>query len=295
MIPDTFEYAAPTSLPEVFDLLHQREGEAKLLAGGQSLIPLMKFRLAAPALLVDLRKLPHMDVLQERNGSLVIGAMVRESRLDTSNLIRTRYPGIHDATAVVADPLVRNFATLGGNLAHADPANDHPAMMLALRAQLVADGPSGRRTLAIDDFLVDTLENALAADEVLTEIHVPQPAPRSGSAYVKLERKVGDYAIAAVGAQLTLDGDTCTQAGIGLTNVGPKAIRAAAAETFLVGRPVTEEAIREAARLAGNAADPATDLRGPAEYKRAMVRTLTARALRQAFQRATGATAGGAQ
>jgi aerobic carbon-monoxide dehydrogenase medium subunit len=295
VIPDTFEYAAPTSLPEVFDLLHQREGEAKLLAGGQSLIPLMKFRLAAPALLVDLRKLPHMDMLQERNGSLVIGAMVRESRLDTSTLIRTRYPGIHDATAVVADPLVRNFATLGGNLAHADPANDHPAMMVALRAQVVADGPNGRRTLAIDDFLVDTLENALAADEVLTEIHVPQPAPRSGSAYVKLERKVGDYAIAAVGAQLTLDGDTCTQAGIGLTNVGPKAIRAAAAESFLVGKPVTEDAIREAARLAGDAADPATDLRGPAEYKRAMVRTLTARALRQAFQRATGATAGGAQ
>ena len=292
MIPDTFEYAAPSSLPEVFDLLHQREGEAKLLAGGQSLIPLMKFRLAAPALLVDLRKLPHMDVLQERNGSLVIGAMVRESRLDTSNLIRTRYPGIHDATAVVADPLVRNFATLGGNLAHADPANDHPAMMVALRAQVVADGPNGRRTLAIDDFLVDTLENALAADEVLTEILVPQPAPRSGSAYVKLERKVGDYAIAAVGTQLALDGDTCIQAGIGLTNVGPKAIRAAAAETFLVGKSVTEEAIREAARLAGDAADPATDLRGPAEYKRAMVRTLTARALRQAFQRAT---AGGAQ
>jgi aerobic carbon-monoxide dehydrogenase medium subunit len=288
VIPDKFEYAAPSSLPEVFDLLQRRDGEAKVLAGGQSLIPLMKFRLAAPALLVDLRKVPHLEVLQERNGSLVIGAMVREARLDASNLIRTRYPGIHDATGVVADPLVRNFATLGGNLAHADPANDHPAMMVALRAQVVAAGPSGQRTLSIDDFLVDTLENALASDEVLTEIHVPQPAPRSGSAYIKLERKVGDYAIAAVGAQLALDGDTCTQAGIGLTNVGPKAIRASAAEAFLVGTPVTEETIREAARLASEAADPTSDLRGPAEYKRAMVRTLTARALRQAYQRATG-------
>jgi carbon-monoxide dehydrogenase medium subunit len=231
---------------------------------------------------------PGLDTLAERDGSLVIGAMVRESALENSALIRQRYQGIHDASGVVADPLVRNWATIGGNLAHADPANDHPAMMLALGARVIAESPRGRRELSVDDFLVDTMETALQPDELLIEIHVPQPAPRSGSAYVKLERKVGDYAIAAVGVQLTFDGDVVTHAGIGLTNVGPKALRAQQAEAFLVGKQLSEEAVREAARLAAQAAEPVADLRGPAEYKRAIVRTLTARALRIATQRATG-------
>jgi len=288
VIPGKFEYFAPSSLPEVFDLLQRHPDEAKVLAGGQSLIPLMKFRLASPAYLVDLRNVPGLGVLQERNGTLVIGAMVREARLESSNLIQQRYTGIHDASAVVADPLVRNFATIGGNLAHADPANDHPAMLLAMGARAVAEGPRGRRTLSVDDFLVDALETALAPDEVLVEIQIPQPAPQTGSAYVKLERKVGDYAIAAVGVQLTLNNGSCAQAGIGLTNVGSKAIRAHAAESLLVGRQPTEEVIREAARLAAQAAEPVADLRGPVEYKQAMVRTLTARALRTALQRAMG-------
>src|SRR5262249_12744402 len=281
-------------LPEVFDLLQQHPDEAKILAGGQSLLPLMKLRLAAPTYLIDLRNVPGLGALLERDGSLVIGAMVREARLESSNLIRQRYTGIHDASAVVADPLVRNLATLGGNLAHADPANDHPAMLLALRAQAVAQGPGGRRAIPVDNFLVDALETSLAPGEVLVEVHVPQPARRSGSAYVKLERKVGDYAIAPVGAALTLDGDTRPQAGIGLTKVGSTAIRAAQAEAFLVGRQPTEEVIREAARLAAGAAAPMGDLRGPAEYKQAMIRTLTARALRTALQRATGGGNGGA-
>lgn len=291
MIPDKFEYVAPTTMPEVIAFLEQHPGESKVLAGGQSLIPLMKFRLASPAYLVDLQKVPHLDGLMEREGSLVIGAMVRESRLETSTLIQQHYPALHDTSGVIADPLVRNFATVGGNLAHADPANDHPATMLALRASVVAQGPKGRRQITIDDFLVDTFETALAPDELLVEIHVPQPMPHSGSAYVKLERKVGDYAIAGVATQLTLDGDVCTQAGIGLTNVGPKALRAVAAENFLRGKRLDEETIREAARLAAAAAQPSTDLRGPAEYKGSMVRTLTKRALRTAAQRAMGGAA----
>jgi carbon-monoxide dehydrogenase medium subunit len=286
VIPDRFEYAAPATLAEAIELLQAHSGEAKVLAGGQSLIPLMKFRLAAPTFLVDLQHVPGLTSLEEREGALVIGAMVREATLERSPLIAWRYPGLHDASAVVADPLVRNFATIGGNAAHADPANDHPAMLLALRAQMVAEGPGGRRSLPVDDFLVDTLENALAPDEVLVEIRVPQPAPRSGSAYAKLERKVGDYAIAAVAAQVTLDGDVCSQAGLGLTNVGPKAIRAAQAERFLVGKSLDEATIREAARLASEAAEPVGDLRGPEEYKRAMVRTLATRALRTAARRA---------
>jgi carbon-monoxide dehydrogenase medium subunit len=288
MIPDKFEYFAPTTLEDAINLLHQHPGEAKVMAGGQSLIPLMKFRLAAPGYLVDLQKIPHLDILQERDGMLVLGAMVREARLESSNLIRQRYPALLDTSSVVADPLVRNFATIGGNLAHADPANDHPAMMVALRAGLIARGPRGSRTIAIDDFLVDALETSLDPDEILTEIHIPAPTSHSGAAYYKLERKVGDYAIAAVGAAVTLDGDMCTRAGLGLTNVGPKAIRASAAEAFLTGKRLSEETIREAARLASEAAQPASDLRGPADYKRAMVQTLAVRALRKASQRASG-------
>ena len=286
MIPDNFTYYAPTSLAEAWALLSDHPDEAKALAGGQSLIPLMKFRLAAPAYLVDLQRIPGLAALEERDGALVIGAMTRERALEASPLIQQRYHGIYDASAVIADPLVRNWATVGGNVAHADPANDHPAMLLALRARVVADGPQGRRVLFLDDFLVDTMETALRPTEILTEIHVPQPAPHSGSAYMKLERKVGDYAIAAVGVALTLDGDVCRQAGIGLTNVGPKALRATQAEQALVGQRLDEEALREAARLAAQAAQPTSDLRGPAEYKRAVVRTLTTRALRTAMQRA---------
>ena len=292
MIPDDFTYFAPRSLPEVWDLLRQHEGEAKILAGGQSLIPLMKLRLANPAYVIDLRNVPGLATLEERDGSLVIGAMVRETTLEYSPLIQRRYPGIHEASAVVADPLVRNFATVGGNVAHADPANDHPAMLLALGAQVTAQGPQGNRTMALDDFLVDTLENALHEDEVLTDTLVPQPQAHTGSAYLKLERKVGDYAIAAVGVMVALDGGVISRAGIGLTNVGPKAIRAKQAESFLVGKQPDDATLREAARLAAEAAEPATDLHGPADYKRSMVRTLATRALRLATQRAQ---AGGGQ
>ncbi|MGZ3581935.1 MAG: FAD binding domain-containing protein [Ktedonobacterales bacterium] len=286
MIPDKFDYVAPATMLEAIAFLEQHPGDAKILAGGQSLIPLMKFRLASPAYLVDLQKLPNLGILQERDGSLVMGAMVREVLLETSPLIRRRYPALHDTSGVIADPLVRNFATIGGNLAHADPANDHAATMLAQRASVVAEGPNGRRRIPIDDFLVDTFETTLAPDEVLVEIHVPQPAPHSGSAYRKLERKVGDYAIAGVAVQLTLDGDTCTQVGIGLTNVGPTALRASHAENFLRGKRLDEETMREAARLAATSAQPSTDLRGPADYKAAMVRTLATRALHAATQRA---------
>jgi carbon-monoxide dehydrogenase medium subunit len=292
LIPDNFTYFAPTSLPQVWDLLRQHEDEAKILAGGQSLIPLMKLRLANPAYLIDLRNVPGLTVLAEHDGALVIGAMVSETALERNTMVRQRYPGIYEASAVVADPLVRNFATVGGNVAHADPANDHPAMLLALRASVTLQGSHGTRTMALDDFLVDTLETALQGDEVLTDIRVPQPAANSGSAYIKLERKVGDYAIAAVGVALALDGGVCRTAGIGLTNVGPKAIRASQAEAFLVGKQPDDATIREAARLAAEAAEPTTDLHGPADYKRSMVNTLTTRALRQAAQRAQ---AGGGQ
>jgi carbon-monoxide dehydrogenase medium subunit len=287
LIPDDFTYAAPTNLPQVWDLLRQHEGDAKILAGGQSLIPLMKLRLASPAYLIDLRNVPGLTTLAEHDGSLIVGAMVTETTLERSSLVRQRYTGMYDASAVVADPIVRNFATVGGNVAHADPANDHPAMLLALGANVTLQGRRGSRTMPLDDFLIDSFETALQDDEILSEIRVPSPPPQSGSAYIKLERKVGDYAIAAVGAAVTLENGVCSRVGIGLTNVGPKAIRAAQAESFLAGKQPDDASIREAARLAADAAQPTADLHGPADYKRAMVQTLTARALKLAVQRAT--------
>ena len=215
-----------------------------------------------------------------------IGALVRESTLEHSPLICERYPILHDTALVIADPLVRNLATVGGNLAHGDPANDHPATMLALRAQVVANGPKGERVIPIDEFFVDTFVTALEPDELLTEIRIPVSPPRSGGAYLKFKRKVGDYAIAAA-AFLALDeSGLIVQAGIGLTNLAYKPHCATAAEQVLIGQPPSDELFREAAERAAQATDPVSDLRGPADYKRAVARTMVFRALRRALERA---------
>ncbi len=289
MIPGSFDYLVAGSVPEAVALLEQHGDEAKILAGGQSLIPLLRFRLAGPSVLIDINRVPDLDYLQETDGTLHIGALTREAELDASDLIRNRYPILHETAGVVADPVVRNWATVGGNLAHADPANDHPATMLALGAQVVAVGPGGQRVIPIDEFFTDSsFETSLRPNEILTEIRVPAPTTHSGGAYFKLERKVGDYAIAGVAAYITLDDSgNVTYAGIGLTNVGPTPIKARDAEKSLLGKPLDEAAIHQAADLAAAAAHPASDLRGPAEYKRDMVRTLTVRALRKAHARAT--------
>jgi len=289
VIPGSFDYLVAGSVPEAVALLEQHGDDAKILAGGQSLIPLLRFRLAGPSVLIDINRVPDLDYLQETDGTLHIGALTREAELDASDLIRNRYPILHETAEVVADPVVRNWATVGGNLAHADPANDHPATMLALGAQVVAVGPGGQRVIPIDEFFTDSsFETSLRPNEILTEIRVPAPTAYSGGAYFKLERKVGDYAIAGVAAYITLDDSgNVTYAGIGLTNVGPTPIKARDAEKSLLGKPLDEAAIHQAADLAAAAAHPASDLRGPAEYKRDMVRTLTVRALRKAHARAT--------
>ena len=287
MIPGAFDYVAPGTLPEAIALLQQHGEDAKILAGGHSLIPLMKLRLAQPATLIDINHIAGLAYIKEQSGELRIGALTREAELDASELVRTRYPLLADTARVIADPLVRNMATVGGNLAHADPANDHPATMLAYGASVVAVGPSGERVIPIADFFTGLFATALAPDEILTEIRIPAPQPRSGGAYVKLERKVGDYATAAVAAQITLDaGGACSYAGIGLTAVGATPIKATGAEAALRGQPLTDEAIRAAAQLAADESDPTADLRGPVEYKRAMVKELTKRALTRARERA---------
>lgn len=289
MIPDRFEYFVAQTVPEAIGLLQRYGSEAKLLAGGHSLIPLMKLRLATPRYLVDLNRIRELSSIEQRDGSLRVGALTRHADLETSDLIRTRYPLVGDAARVIADPLVRNMGTIGGSLAHADPAGDWGAAMLAARAQLVVVGPRGKRTVPIDEFFVDTFTTVLQPDEILTEILIPQPSAGSGGAYLKLERKVGDFAIAAVGTQVVFDGKgTIEDAGIGLCNVGPVSLRAKRAEGALRGGKADHATIARAAQLAAEECDPVSDLRGPAEYKRDVVRVLTTRALRLVVQRATG-------
>jgi len=290
MIPAAFEYHAPTSIAEASNLLARLGDDAKVLSGGQSLIPLMKLRLANPLHLVDINGIPGLAFIREADGFLRIGALTRESELEESDLIRTRYPLLHDTSKVIADPVVRNLATVGGNLAHADPANDHPAAMLAVGAEIVAAGRGGERRIPIESFFTGPFETALKADEILTEIRVPIPAARSGGAYLKLERKVGDFATAAVAVQITLGAnDVCERVGIALTNVGLTPIKADKAGAVLLGQRLDDSAIKEAARLAADAARPSADLRGPVEYKKDLVRVLTARALHRAVERAARA------
>lgn len=286
MIPPPFQYFAPKTLDEALALLDRHGPEAKVLAGGQSLIPLLKLRLASPPYLIDLNRIEGLAYIRENDGFLRIGALTREADLEAADLIRSRYPIIHDTAQVIADPLVRNLATVGGNLAHGDPANDHPATLLALGAQVLARGPQGERTIPLADFFKGVFTTALQPNEILTEIQVPLPPPVSGGAYLKVERKVGDFAIAAVAAFVVLQDGLCQRAGIALTNVGPTPIVATEAQESLRGKPPDEEAIRQAAQLAAQAAQPTSDLRGSAEYKRDLVRVLTVRALHRARERA---------
>jgi carbon-monoxide dehydrogenase medium subunit len=289
MIPASFDYHAPSSLADAIALLQRHGDQAKVLSGGQSLLPLLKLRVGAAEHLVDIGRIPGLEYIKEEGGFLKIGGRTRESMLERSDLVRSKYPILYDTALVVADPLVRNRATVGGNLAHADPANDHPATMLALGAEVVATGPGGERTIAIAEFFTGIFSTALAPDEILTEVRIPTPPARSGGAYVKLERKVGDFATAAAAAQVALGaGGEVERAGIGLTAVGPLPIKATEAERFLLKKKPDAAAIAEAARLAASATSPTADRRGSVEYKREMARVLTARALTRAIERAGG-------
>ena len=293
MIPGSFDYHAPATLDEAIKLLGELGEDAKILAGGHSLIPMMKLRLAEPTNLIDINGLSDLNYIKEENGYLCIGAMTREATLETSDLIAEKYPILKDTSEVIADPLVRNMATVGGNIAHGDPANDHPATMVALGAEVVIKGPGGilggrERTIAIDDFFKGPLMTALEQNEILTEIKIPNPNGKSGAAYKKLERKVGDYAIAGAAAALQFDGDNCSSAGIALTNVGPTPIRATEAQDALVGTSVSSDDIDKASELAAAVAQPVGDHRGSEEYKRAVVKILTARAIQTAKGRAEG-------
>jgi aerobic carbon-monoxide dehydrogenase medium subunit len=287
MIPPSFEYLRPKTIPEALRMLEQHGSEAKILSGGQSLIPMMKLRLARPGFLIDINRIAGLSYVKEEGGYLKIGGLTREAELEASPLVRTKYPILLDTAHVIADPQVRNMATVGGNLAHGDPANDHPATMMALGAQVVATGPKGERVISIENFFLSLFSTALEPEEILTEIRIPIPPARSGGAYFKLERKVGDFATAAVAAQLTLDEKgICQKVGIGLTNVGPTPVKARKAEEFLRGKKLDEANRKQAAQLAADESTPSPDLRGPVEYKKGLVKELTKRALSRAFERA---------
>ena len=288
MIPAAFDYHRPKLLSEALSLLEQHAGDAKILAGGQSLIPAMRFGLAVPAVLIDLNQLDDLRYVEDKGDHLAIGAMTREHALEDSDAVKRSFALLHDTAVVIADPLVRNQATVGGNIAHADPANDHPATMLAYDATVVAKGPEGERSIPIDDFFTGLFENALNDNEILVEIRIPKPVAGSGGAYTKLERKVGDYAISAAAVQLLLKGDTVQEARSGLTNVSAVPMRAREAEATLNGKKIGDEVIEAAGRAAAAECDPSADLRGTVEYKRDITRVMVKRSIQQAVARAKG-------
>lgn len=286
MIPGEFDYHAPTSVDEVVALLTEHGDSAKIIAGGQSLIPAMRFRLASPMILIDINRVAGLEYIEECDGHLAIGAMTRETAVEDHPVVQAKYPLLFETAKVVADPVVRTRATVGGNIAHADPANDHPATMLAYGATMVAQGPNGTRTIEVDDFFTGLFENAMKDDEVLIEVRIPQPKAGDGGAYLKIERKVGDYAIAAVAVQLNMSGDTVQAIRIGLTNVSPVPMRAQAAETELRGKKLSPEVLEAAGRAAASECEPSSDLRGAEDYKRDLVRVLVKRAVTAAAARA---------
>ncbi|MEX1171170.1 MAG: xanthine dehydrogenase family protein subunit M [Chloroflexota bacterium] len=287
MFPGQFDYVRPASLDEALRILREREGEAKLLSGGYSLIPLIKLRLAQPGLLVDIGSVPGLDGISENDTHLVIGGRATHRQILEHPIVVARYPGFRDLAAVIGDPQVRNWGTIGGSVAHADPASDWPALLLAANALLVCRSATGDREIAARDFFLDTFTTAIEPTEVLVEVRFPRRPSRAGGAYTKLERKVGDFATAGAAAVVALDGDgRFAWAGIGLTAVAECPFAATDAEAILDGQEPSEELFRTAGEAAGAQARPAGDVRGPVEYKRAMAAELTVRSLRSAVERA---------
>ena len=277
MLPSKFDYHRPESLDEALRLLAELD-DAKVLAGGQSLIPVMKLRLAAPEHLVDINRVPGLDGIEEADGGIRFGALARHNQVASSELV-AKYPLIAAVAPLIADPIVRNLGTMGGSLAHADPAGDYGAVMLAAGASVVARSARGEREIPMTEFLVDVFTTSLEPDELLTEIRVPTPPSRAGGTYLKLERKVGDFATVGAAVQLELSNGTIGRAGIALTGVGSTNVHATDAEASLAGAEPTEEAFAEAGRLAAASTNPVSDVRGSAEYKRHVVEVFVRRGL----------------
>ena len=288
MLPSRFEYHRPESLEDAYQLLGQYGDDAKVLAGGQSLIPVMKLRLATPGHIVDISRLA-MDEIAESGDTLTVGALARHRDLERSDVIKAGYPVMATAAPLISDPVVRNLGTIGGSLCHADPAGDWGSVMLALQASVVIGSARGERELPISEFLLDTFTTALEPDEILTKVKVPKSSGSFGGTYLKLERKVGDFASVATAVYLSLSNGTIERAGIALTAVGTKNIPAADAESSLAGAEPTEEAFAQAGRLAAEASSPIGDVRGSEAYKRHVVDVYVRRGLARALESARAA------
>ncbi len=288
MIPAGFEYHAPRSVADAVRLLGDLGPDAKLLAGGHSLLPMMKLRFAAPTHLIDLGRIPDLRGVAQVGNEIRIGAMTTENELLRSTLLAEKVPLLVEGASSIADPQVRYKGTIGGDISHGDPGNDHPALMIALDASFVLTGPKGERVVKADGFFLGLYSTLLEADEILTQIRIPIPAPGSGCSYQKLKRKSGDFATAAAAVLLQMKGGSVARVAIALTNVGPTALKASAAEAYLVGKSINEASLNEAARLAMSICDPAPDQRGDAAYKTAMCGEMTRRALQAAAARAKG-------
>lgn len=286
MIPEGFEYAAPGTINDALALLAEYGEDAKILAGGHSLLPMMKLRFASPTHLVDINNIPGLSYIKEEDGYLKIGAMTREVDLEESPIIKSKYHIFTDASKLIADPQVRNFGTLGGNIAHGDAANDHPAVMIALNAEVEITNTTGSRWVSIDEFFYGFYTTAVQQGEILTSLRMPAINGKTGTAYHKLERKVGDYATAGVAVALTMNDDgTCKSAGIGLTNVNPLPLRAKRSEEALTGTRLTDDDILRAAQYAAEDCSPNDDLRGSEAFKRDMVKVITKRMIKKAISR----------
>ena len=286
MLPAAFDYRAPASLNEALGILKQRGDEAKVMAGGQSLIPLLKLRFSRPELVVDIARIPNLNGIKRDDGHVAIGALARHVDIERSKDLAAVAPMLAEAAHWIADPLVRNRGTLVGSICHADPAGDWGSVVLAFGADIVATSESGQRVIHAQDFFKGPFTTSLNPDEVVTEVRIPVARGGAGGAYLKLERRVGDFATVAVGVQIEMDGDKIARAGIGLTAVGPQNIKAVEAERHLHGKEPTDAVIAEAARLAAAAAEPKDDARGSAAYKKDVVRVFVQRGLKTAIGRA---------
>ncbi|HLQ62637.1 MAG TPA: xanthine dehydrogenase family protein subunit M [Candidatus Acidoferrales bacterium] len=288
MFPAAFDYRAPTSLEEVFELLQKHGDEAKVMAGGQSLIPLLKLRFARPALVIDLGRVPGLVGIETGAGVLTIKARTRHADVERNPELRQTVAILADAAPQISDPLIRNAGTVGGSLAHADPAGDWGSVMLALDAELVARSAKGERVIKAEQFFEGPFTTRLRPDEVLTEIRIRLPKGRASGTYLKLERKVGDFATVGVAVQVEMADGKVARAGIGLTSVGPTNLKASKAELALEGHEPSEKLIGEVAQIAAGEAEPKADIRGSVEYKRDIVRVFVKRGLTRAVARAKG-------
>ncbi len=285
MIPGEFDYERPSDLGGVLKVLDERAGEAKVLAGGHSLLPVLKFRLAQPEVIVDLRSVTGLDTITETDGELRIGALVTHAQALTDPATE-RYTMLREMAAGIGDRQVRNWGTVGGSCAHADPASDWPALLIAVRASIVCRSVGGERVIPAREFFTGVFDTAIEPNELLTEVRLPMRPQGAGGCYRKLERRAGDFSTVGVAALLRLEGETIAAAGIGLTAV-PSPMAATDAEAVLVGATAGEDVFTAAADAAAAQSEPVTDAHGPADYKRAMVREMTLRAIRFAHERAT--------